>query len=52
MKGTGGVTEEAHTELGGVCPVAGGLVPHCTVVGIITVGCLVGYFCGGAEDAG
>ena len=27
------------------------MVPHGTVVGIVTVGCLVGYFGGGAEDA-
>ena len=50
MEGTGGVAEEAHADLGGVCPVARGLVPHGTVVGIVTVGCLVGYFGGGAEN--
>ena len=51
MEGTGGVAEEAHADLGGVCPVAWGLVPHGTVVGIVTVGCLVRYLGGSAEDA-
>ena len=46
------MAEEAHAELGGVGPVAGSLVPHCTVVDVVAVGCLVGDFCGGAEDAG
>ena len=45
------MAEEAHAELGGVCPVAGGLVPHCAVVGIITVGHLGGNCWGGIEDA-
>ena len=44
------MAEETHADLGGVCPVARGLVPHGTVVGIVTVGCLVGYFGGGAEN--
>ena len=45
------MAEEAHADLGCVCPVARGLVPHCAVVGVVTVGCLVGNLSGGAEDA-
>ena len=45
------MAEEAHTDLGGVGPVANCLVPHGTVVGVVTVGCLVGDLGGGAEDA-
>ena len=46
------MAEEAHADLGSVCPVARGLVPHGTVVGIVTVGRLVGDLGGSAEDTG
>ena len=37
--------------MGGVCPVAWGLVPHSAVVGVVAVGHLGGNFGGGIEDA-